>query len=87
MPEDSFFIAGELTQGKFVRLTMEHIAVNFAKEGERGEAMTKTFLPFIGEVFRERFEHRGWRYACFVFFDLGLKQDVKMREEWLIRVR
>jgi len=60
---------------------LEHIAVNFSKEGERGEAMTSTFLPFVGEVFRERFEHRGWRYACFALFALELKHVVGMREE------
>lgn len=61
VPEDSFFVGGEKTEGKFIRLTMEHIYVNFAKEGERGEAMTKTFLGFVGEVFKEKFEGRGWR--------------------------
>ena len=42
---------------------MEHIAVNFSKEGERGEQMTKTFLGFVGEEFKKRFESRGWRYV------------------------
>jgi len=49
-----------------VRLTMEHIAVNFAKEGERGEQMTKTFLGFVGEEFKKRFEERGWRYVYLI---------------------
>ncbi|TVY12991.1 hypothetical protein LARI1_G008446 [Lachnellula arida] len=62
IPEDSFFVAGEKTEGKFVRLTMEHIAVNFSKEGERGDQMTKTFLGFVGEVIKNRFESRGWRW-------------------------
>ncbi|TVY73189.1 hypothetical protein LSUE1_G006630, partial [Lachnellula suecica] len=62
IPEDSFFTGGKKTDGKFVRLSMEHIAVNLAQEGEKGEQMTKTFLGFVGEVLRERFEHRGWRY-------------------------
>ncbi|KAF4627957.1 hypothetical protein G7Y89_g10199 [Cudoniella acicularis] len=63
IPEDSFFIGGELTKGKFVRLTLEHIAINFKDFGvERGDAMSKKFLAFVGEVLKERFEPKGWRW-------------------------
>ena len=46
---------------------MEHIAINLAKEGERGEQMTRTFLGFVGEEFKNRFESRGWRYVVVLY--------------------
>jgi hypothetical protein len=80
IPEDSFFAGGEKTEGKFVRLTMEHIAVNFAREGERGEQMTETFLGFVGEEFKKRFEGRGWRYVLF----LELEGKAGEANEWVV---
>ncbi|TVY40702.1 hypothetical protein LCER1_G009022 [Lachnellula cervina] len=61
IPEDSYFVGGVKTEGTFVRLTMEHIAINFDRE-EKGDQMSKNFLAFVGEELKNRFESRGWRW-------------------------
>jgi len=58
LPHGSFFVGGEPTNGKFVRLTADHIAVNWDKEKDSKRA--KSYLDWLGGVFKEQFEHKGW---------------------------
>ncbi|KAH6674705.1 putative oxalocrotonate tautomerase enzyme-domain-containing protein [Halenospora varia] len=62
IPGDSFFIGGLPTNGKFVRLTLEHIALNFPNTNGETHPHAKGFLDFIGDVMKEKFESRGWRW-------------------------
>jgi hypothetical protein len=52
-------VGGKPTNGKFIRLTVEHIAVSFSKILNREEQIKK-HLEFIGDILKERFEGRGW---------------------------
>lgn len=56
VPHGSFFMGGRPTEGKFVRLSIEHIAVNWKKDEKR----EKAYLDWVGAVLKERFEKRGW---------------------------
>lgn len=58
LSHDSFFIGGKPTNGKFVRFTADHIAVNWDKEKDAKRA--KRYLNWLGGVFKERFEPKGW---------------------------
>lgn len=57
VPQDSFFVGGKPVEGNFVRLTVEHIAIYWNKDRKREEA----YLNWLGDVLKERFEHRGWK--------------------------
>ncbi len=50
-------MGGKPTDGKFVRLTVEHIAVNWNKDRKR----EKAYLDWLGGVLKERFEPKGWK--------------------------
>jgi hypothetical protein len=63
LPHNSFFVGGKPTEGKFVRVTVDHIAMNW----ERGSSREKPYLEWLGGVLRERFEGRGWTLV-FIFF-------------------
>lgn len=56
LPHGSFFVGGKPTNGKFVRFTADHIAVNWKKDAKR----EKFYLDWLGGVFKERFEPKGW---------------------------
>ncbi|KAG4438456.1 hypothetical protein IFR05_006066 [Cadophora sp. M221] len=58
LPHGSFFMAGKPTNGKFVRFTAEHIAMNFKEDFERANR----YLDWVGKIFKERFEPRGWTW-------------------------
>ncbi|KAH8660949.1 putative oxalocrotonate tautomerase [Tricladium varicosporioides] len=62
IPDDSFFIGGLPTHGKFVRLTLEHIAINWPTSSGETHPQVKGFLDFIGDVMKEKFEPKGWRW-------------------------
>ncbi|PMD57885.1 uncharacterized protein K444DRAFT_533075 [Hyaloscypha bicolor E] len=64
LPHDSFFIGGKPTNGKFVRFTADHIAVNWDKEKDAKRA--KRYLNWLGGVFKERFEPKGWTWEFHV---------------------
>lgn len=59
LPQGSFFVGGKPTDGKFVRFTADHIAVNFKKDTRR----ERLYLDWLGGVFKERFEPKGWTYV------------------------
>ena len=48
-----------MTNKKFVRLVIEHIAINW-DENNKSLSNPKDFLAFVGEVLREKFEPKGW---------------------------
>ena len=52
-------MGGKVTNGKFVRLVIEHIAINW-DENNKAPSNPKDYLAFVGEVLRERFEPKGW---------------------------
>lgn len=53
----SFFIGGHRTSSKFVRLTIEHIAVNWNGDPVR----EKAYLDWMGSVLRDSFgKKKGW---------------------------
>ncbi|KUJ09473.1 uncharacterized protein LY89DRAFT_724452 [Mollisia scopiformis] len=58
LPHGSFFVGGKPTDGKFVRVTAEHIAVNWNKDSKR----EKAYLDWLGGVLKERFEPKGWTW-------------------------
>ncbi|KAH7311833.1 putative oxalocrotonate tautomerase [Rhexocercosporidium sp. MPI-PUGE-AT-0058] len=58
LPHGSFFMGGKPTDGKFVRFTAEHIAMNFKEDLERANR----YLDWVGQLFTERFEPRGWTW-------------------------
>lgn len=70
-------MAGKPTEGKFLRLTLEHIAVNWDEKNAKDMENSKRFLDFIGGVLRERFEARGWRFVSFlsVYFAIGVMPE------------
>ena len=60
----SFFIGAKRTHKRFVRLTIEHIAVNWNGDTAR----EKQYLDWMGGVLREAFGGRkGWSYVFFFF--------------------
>jgi hypothetical protein len=63
LPHNSFFVGGKPTEGKFVRVTVDHIAMNW----ERGSGREKPYLEWLGGVLKERFEGRGWTLVCYFF--------------------
>jgi len=52
-------MGGKPTDGRFVRLVIEHIAINW-NESNKTASNPKDFLAFIGEVLKTRFEPKGW---------------------------
>lgn len=44
---------GKVTNGEFVRLVIEHIAINW-DEDNKNPSNPKDYLVFVGEVLRER---------------------------------
>jgi hypothetical protein len=62
LPHNSFFVGGKPTDGKFVRVTVDHIAMNW----ERGSGREKGYLEWLGGVLKERFEGRGWTLVYFL---------------------
>jgi hypothetical protein len=59
IPADNFFVGGKVTDGKYVRLVIEHIAINW-DENNKTSSNPKDYLAFVGEILRERFEPKGW---------------------------
>jgi hypothetical protein len=59
IPADSFFMGGKVTNSKFVRLVIEHIAVNW-NESNKTPSNPKDYLAFVGEVLKTRFDPKGW---------------------------
>jgi hypothetical protein len=59
IPADSLFVGGKLTDGKFVRLVVDHIAVNW-NESNKTASNAKSYLDFLGDTLRTRFEPKGW---------------------------
>lgn len=53
----SFFMGGKPTDGKFVRLVSEHIAVNWKDDVKRANQ----YLNLVGKGLKERFEPKGWQ--------------------------
>lgn len=49
-------MGGKPTDGKFVRFTAEHIAVNWNEDLKSAYK----YLDFIGDLFEEKFGPRGW---------------------------
>ena len=64
LPHNSFFVGGKPTDGKFVRVTVDHIAMNW----ERGSSREKPYLEWLGGVLKERFEGRGWTWVFVSYF-------------------
>ncbi|CAG8975454.1 hypothetical protein HYALB_00004768 [Hymenoscyphus albidus] len=64
LPTDSFYMAGIPTDGKFLRLTIEHTAVNWDTNKPADLTQSKRFLDFVGRVLQERFGERGWRFVA-----------------------
>ncbi|KAL2062508.1 hypothetical protein VTL71DRAFT_6774 [Oculimacula yallundae] len=58
LPPESFFVGGKPTNGTFVRFTAEHIAVNWNDDLKRANQ----YLEFVGNLFTEKFEPRGWTW-------------------------
>lgn len=56
IPNGSFFVSGKPTDGKFVRVSIEHIAVNWNQDHKK----EKAYLDWFGGLLKERFEKRGW---------------------------
>jgi hypothetical protein len=52
-------MGGKVTDGKYVRLVIEHIAINW-DENNKTSSNPKDYLAFVGEILRERFEPKGW---------------------------
>jgi hypothetical protein len=69
LPHGDFYVGGKPTEGKFVRVTIDHIAMNWERGSGREKA--KGYLEWLGGVLRERFEGRGWTlvslYSSFLF--------------------
>ncbi|KAE9364947.1 hypothetical protein N431DRAFT_386903 [Stipitochalara longipes BDJ] len=64
LPHGSFFVGGKPTNGKFVRFTADHIAVNWDKEKDTKRA--NFYLDWLGGVFKDRFEPKGWTWEFHV---------------------
>jgi len=59
LPHGSFFMGGKPTDGNFVRFTADHIAVNWKKDSKR----ERSYLDWLGGVFKDRFEPKGWTWV------------------------
>ncbi|CZT52483.1 uncharacterized protein RSE6_13824 [Rhynchosporium secalis] len=55
---ENFFVGGKPTNGTFVRFAAEHIAVNWNDDLERANQ----YLNFVGDLFTNNFEQRGWTW-------------------------
>ncbi|KAK0105517.1 hypothetical protein ONS95_004122 [Cadophora gregata] len=62
LPATSFFLGGKPTSGTFIRFTAEHIAIHFNEDVAR----SNRYLDWVGKIFKERFEHRGWTWEVSV---------------------
>ncbi|KAN0089035.1 putative oxalocrotonate tautomerase [Hyaloscypha variabilis] len=63
LPHGSFFAGGKPADGKFVRFTADHIAINWGKDDDQ---RAKSYLEWLGGVFKERFEPKGWTWEFHV---------------------
>ncbi|EPE35488.1 hypothetical protein GLAREA_11187 [Glarea lozoyensis ATCC 20868] len=62
LPAHDFYISERPNPGNFIRLTLEHIAVNWDEKNTQELERANKFLDFVGEVLGDRFEGRGWMY-------------------------